>query len=385
MNIAMFSDTYEPQVNGVVTMIKMLEEQLTGMGHNVYIFTVDHTNAVYKENVYRMHSLKWPWERQHRMGIPTDYKDVVKYVKEWKIDIIHTHTSIVLGYVGNIIADLHNIPNVTTYHTMMVEYMHYVPFIEPLLKVYIKGENKRFCNKNRAVIAPSIKIKKLLLDYGVTVPVEVVPNGVDLAPFKHEYPAAEIEDFRSEYGIGRDDKLIIFVGRLGEEKSIDKLLENFSKTVEKVETAHFMLVGDGPNKEKLKDYARTLGVGDRVHFTGYLKWPLEISLAYHSSDMFIIASHTETFGLVTLEAIASGLPVVAYDDASIYGMVIDGENGYLCPTKDSLYPKMIEVLQDDGRRKIMTGKSVKISENFSAEENAKKTLDLYYRVLNGEL
>ena len=101
--------------------------------------------------------------------------------------------------------------------------------------------------------------------------------------------------------------------------------------------------------------------------------------------MFIIASHTETFGLVTLEAIASGLPVVAYDDASIYGMVIDGENGYLCPTKDSLYPKMIEVLQDDGRRKIMTGKSVKISENFSAEENAKKTLDLYYRVLNGEL
>ena len=177
-----------------------------------------------------MHSLKWPWERQHRMGIPTDYKDVVKYVKEWKIDIIHTHTSIVLGYVGNIIADLHNIPNVTTYHTMMVEYMHYVPFIEPLLKVYIKGENKRFCNKNRAVIAPSIKIKKLLLDYGVTVPVEVVPNGVDLAPFKHEYQAAEIEDFGSEYGIGRDDKLIIFVGRLGEEKSIDKIMENLSKT-----------------------------------------------------------------------------------------------------------------------------------------------------------
>ncbi len=126
-------------------------------------------------------------------------------------------------------------------------------------------------------------------------------------------------------------------------------------------------------------------MGSNLHFTGFLKWPAEISLAYKSSDLFIIASHTETFGLVTLEAMASGLPVAAYKDDSIANMVFDRDNGFMCPSKDDLYKVIIEVLKDDSMRKRMSERSREISLDFSAEANTEKTLDLYGRVLRNEV
>ena len=385
MNIAMFSDTYSPQVNGVVTMIKMLEENLQKRGHNVYIFTVDHPEAGIQENVYRIPSLKFPWEKQHRIGLPTNFKELIKIVKNLEIDIIHSHTSLIVGYLASYVLTNLHIPGVTTYHTMMEEYVHYIPFMEPILRVYIRVQDRRFCDKNRAVIAPSIKIKKLLLSYGVSSHIEVIPNGVDLTPFKRSFDREEKRAFRKKYKIKDDDKVLIFVGRLGEEKSIDKLIENFARISKALPDSHLLLVGDGPLKGKLQELARSLRVGEKVHFTGFLRWPDEISLAYKSSDAFMIASHTETFGLVTLEAMASGLPVVAYKDDSIVNMVLDGENGFMCSSKEELSTAAIQMLTDHNLRERMAKRSVEISENFSAEVNVDRTLNLYERVIKNEI
>ncbi len=385
MNIAMFSDTYAPQVNGVVTMIKMLEENLQKRGHNVYIFTVDHPKATSQENVYRVPSLRFPWEKQHRIGLPTNYRELIQIITNLKIDLIHSHTSIIVGYLANLVTSKLGLPGVTTYHTMMEEYVHYIPFMEPILRVYIRKQDKRFCDRNRAVIAPSIKIKKLLETYGVTSHIEVIPNGVDLTPFKREISEEERRNFRNRYNIGEEDPVMIFVGRMGGEKSIDKLIENFARVNGEIPNSHLLLVGDGPLRTQLKELSVALGVGRNLHFTGFLKWPTEISLAYKSSDLFIIASHTETFGLVTLEAMASGLPVVAYKDDSIANVVFDGDNGFMCPSKDNLYKAIIEVLRDDSMRKRMSERSREISLDFSAEANTEKTLDLYGRVLRNEV
>jgi 1,2-diacylglycerol 3-alpha-glucosyltransferase len=385
MNIGMFSDTYSPQVNGVVTMIKMLEENLQKRGHKVYIFTVDHPKAVSQENVYRVPSLKFPWEKQHRIGLPTNYRELIQIIKDLRIDIIHSHSSIIVGYLANLVAASTKTPAVTTYHTMMEEYVHYIPFMEPILKVYIRMQDRRFCDKNRAVIAPSIKIRKLLQSYNISSHIEVIPNGVDLTPFARETGYDERCAFRKRYDIGENEPVMIFIGRMGGEKSIDKLIENFARVNSSLPDSHFLLVGDGPLKGKLKDLASSLGVGDKVHFTGFLKWPAEISLAYQSSDLFIIASHTETFGLVTLEAMASGLPVVAYRDDSIANMVFDGDNGFMCDSKDELHSKIIEVLTDSELRQIMSVRSREISRDFSADINVERTIDLYNRVLNNEI
>lgn len=385
MNIAMFSDTYAPQVNGVVTMIKMLEKNLQSKGHKVYIFTVDHPKASKQDNVYRVPSLKFPWEKQHRIGLPTNYRELLQIMKNLHIDIIHSHTSIIVGHLSNIVASNLKLPSVTTYHTMMEEYVHYIPLMEPILKVYIRKQDKRFCDKHNAVIAPSIKIKKLLLSYGVSTHIEVIPNGIELAAFRKEIAPQDKKAFRAQYKIGENDMVMIFVGRLGDEKSIDKLIENFAKVNAKIPNSHFVLVGGGPLKEKLKELALKLGVADNVHFTGFLKWPTEIALAYGSSDVFIIASHTETFGLVTLEAMACGLPVVAFRDDSIANMVFDGDNGFMCPSKDELYKGIVELLEDCTLRKKMSVRSREISLDFSGEANTNKTIELYEKILKSEI
>lgn len=381
MNIAMFSDTYLPQVNGVVTMIRLLEENLRKMGHRVFIYTIDHPKASPMENVYRIPSLKFPWEKDHRIGLPIDYKKLLKNVSDKRVDIIHTHTPVIVGYVAGFASRSLKLPGVNTYHTMMEEYVHYIPFMEPLLRVYMKGETRRFCNHYKAVIAPSQKIKKLLLGYGVKVPIEVIPNGVRLGPFQKEFSIEELSEFKKRLQIPSDRRLFIFVGRLGEEKSIDKLLENMQRLLQTRKDAHLLLVGGGPLEGYLRKLAVQLKIRDHVTFSGYLSWPEEVSLAYHSSDAFVIASHTETFGLVVLEAIAAGLPVIAYKDDSFYGMVVDGENGFLCAEKDKICEALLQLLDQEKLLKRFSENSRKFSLQFSDEENARKTVALYERLL----
>ena len=386
MNIAMFSDTYEPQVNGVVTMLKMLERELTSLGHNVYVVTVDHPKADPKDNVYRTYSLRFPQEKQHRIGLPFDYKEIISHMNKWKIDLIHTHSLVVLGYTGNIVAKYFKIPNVTTYHTLMVEYAHYVPVITGIIRKFLKSESKNFCNRNRAVIAPSIKTKNILRSYGVTVPIEVIPNGIDIEKVQHKFTDEEKKNFKLRFGIKENDKVLIFVGRLGQEKSIDVLFENISKLVKNTDkNIKFLLVGDGPLKEKLIRLTKKLRIEDNVIFTGYLDWPKEISLAYQCSDMFIMASKTETFGLVTLEAICNGLPVVAFDDPCIYGMVEHGVNGYLNPDDKLLHENILEIIDNPQRCEKMSEKSLEMCQAFTGRQNALKTIDLYERVLKDEI
>ena len=383
LNVAMFSDTYLPQVNGVVTMIRLLEENLREMGHRVYIYTVDHPKATKRDYVYRIPSVKFPWEKDQRIGFPVDYKKIVRDVSAKEIDIIHTHTPVIVGYVAGFVARSLKIPGINTYHTMMEEYVHYIPFMEPLLRVYMKGETRRFCNHYRAVIAPSEKIKKLLLGYGVTAPIEVIPNGVKLEPFQKDFSRQEITEFRKRFGIPPERRIFVFVGRLGEEKSIDKLLENLERLLKVRKDAHLLIVGGGPQEGYLRRMASSMKIADNVTFAGYLNWPDEVSLAYHSSDVFVIASHTETFGLVVLEAIAAGLPVIAYKDDSFFGMVIDKENGFLCPDKDKMHDSMLNLMENDHMLREFSENSRKLSLSFSDIANAKKTLRLYERVVNG--
>ena len=222
--------------------------------------------------------------------------------------------------------------------------------------------------------------------YGVTVPIEVIPNGIDIEKVQHKFTEEEKKNFKLRFGIKESDKVLIFVGRLGQEKSIDVLFENVSKLIKNTEhNIKFLLVGDGPLKEKLIKMAKKLRIEDNVIFTGYLNWPKEISLAYQCSDMFIMASKTETFGLVTLEAICNGLPVVAFDDPCIYGMVEHGVNGYLNPDDKLLHENILELIDNPQKCEKMSEKSLEMCRAFTGRQNALKTIDLYERVLKDEI
>ncbi|AKI98020.1 glycosyltransferase family 4 protein [Kosmotoga pacifica] len=381
MRIAMFTDTYEPQVNGVVTMVRLLKEQLVAAGHDVFIFTVSHPKAKLEEGVFRYRSYQFPWEKQHRVASPMVFREAEEKVLELKVDLIHTHTMIVMGYIGNIIAGRRGIPSINTYHTLMEDYVHYIPFFNNFLKELVIDQTKRFCNKHNAVIVPSEKVKKLLKNYGVSTEIEVIPNGIELNHFGKRCSEQEKQSFRTRWGIPKDAAVMVFVGRLGKEKGVEFLIDNFAKIEKKYPNTYLMIVGDGPEKKNLISQAKTLKLQKKVIFTGYLKWPEEVSLAYQAGDFFVIASHTETFGVVLVEAMANGIPVVAYHDEAFDNIVVDGLNGYLVEQKEELYKGMDLLLSSRELRKKLGDTAREMAKKFSIENHVNRVLQLYQHVI----
>ncbi|MFO7881986.1 MAG: glycosyltransferase family 4 protein [Kosmotogaceae bacterium] len=383
MNIGLFTDTYIPQINGVVTVVRNLKENLSTMGHNVYVFTVKHPDAEPLEKVVRVPSIKFIKEPQHRIGFPFSAK-IIKIAKEKKLDIIHTHTEFSMWLQATMVSKKYNIPMVHTMHTMYEEYIHYIPFLEYFAAKSIRSCIKFICKNCEVLIAPSQKMKDFLLQYNAYKPIKVIPNGIDLSKFYRieNSEQKDIEEFRDRFSLDESDKVLIFVGRLGKEKGIDVLLYILKKLVKTNPEIKLLLVGDGPEKRNLKILSEELNIATNTIFTGYLRWPDEVRLAYNASDAAIVASHTESFGLVVLEALACGLPVVAKEDSSFQNLIVDGENGFFCKNREEMVEKTKDLITNPKEYKEMKQKARKIAEKFSVQQNAIRTFNLYKEIVN---
>jgi 1,2-diacylglycerol 3-alpha-glucosyltransferase len=383
MNIGLFTDTYIPQVNGVVTVIRNLKENLSSMGNNVYVFTIKHPDAEPLKNVVRVPSIKFIKEPQHRIGIPFSTK-INKVVKSKRLDIIHTHTEFSMWFQAMMVSRKFGLPMVHTMHTMYEEYIHYIPFLKYFADETIRNWIKLICKNCEVLVAPSQKMKDFLLNYNAYKPIKIIPNGVDLSKFYRieNRDNKDIEEFRKRFNLNQNDKVLIFVGRLGKEKGIDVLLYILKKLVKNNPKIKLLLVGDGPEKRNLKILGEELNITDNTIFTGYLNWPDEVRLAYNSSDVAIVASHTESFGLVVLEALACGLPVVAKEDSSFQNLIIDGENGFFCKNREEMVEKTNDLISKPEKYKEMKQKARKTAEQFSVQQNAIRTFELYKEIAN---
>lgn len=376
MNVGIFTETYYPQINGVVTSIRALEKELNNQGHKVYIFTTTHPDASPAPRVFRVPSMPFWSMPSHRVAFTFSPK-ILKVIKDLNLDIIHTQTEFPMGLLGKTAAKFFNIPTVHTYHTMYEDYVHYI------LKGYVvtpkmaKEFSKIFCNGAEAVIAPAQKVYDVLRDYGVTRDIEIIPTGIDLKPFKK----SDLDDnsLKNEYGL-LNSKIVLSVGRLGKEKSTDVIINAMPELLEKLPNTKLLIVGDGPYKNFLEEIVSKLNINNSVVFAGQQPWK-DVPKFYHIADVFVTASTTETQGLTYSEAMAAETPIVAKQDNCINGLLKDGINSRIFSQDTDLSNILYETLIDEKNAVRFAKQAFEDVQSFSSENFGKKVAELYTKVI----
>lgn len=371
MKIGLFTDTYYPQINGVATSVLMLKENLENLGHKVYVFTTTDPKVDKREkNVFRVASV--PFKSSRRFGMFYNPR-LAKQIRRLDLDIIHTHTEFALGIFGRVMARELDIPLLHTYHTIYENYTHYIVKLEALNTIAKSAARKfsaNFCNSAHKVIVPTEKIKDLLISYNVKKEISIVPTGIELDKFSRFYNDLDmINNLKANLNIGTEEKVILYIGRISEEKSIDQILIAMQLYLKNKDDVKLVLIGDGPDKKSLQEKAKELGIYNQTIFVGEKPWE-EIGRYYQLGDVFVSASQSETQGLTYIEALASGVPVVAKADRCLDGVIEEGVNGFTYHTMEELFHYLDSILYDDLEKNRLSIGAINSIDKFSVSNFA---------------
>jgi 1,2-diacylglycerol 3-alpha-glucosyltransferase len=383
MRIGIFTDTYTPDINGVVSSIVTLQEGLIELGHEVFVITT-HANFIstkFENNILKLPGIEIKKIYGYVLTTPAHFL-AYNHVKSMNLDVIHVHTEFGVGIFGHIIGSMLKLPIVSTYHTTYEDYTHYVNIfnsktIERLAKKTVMKLSRLYGSHCMAIVSPSDKTKEMLLRYQIETPIHVIPTGLNLDKFKKRYSVEEKKAFRSKIGGSENDYIITYVGRIAKEKSIDVVINGMKELVEINKNVKFLVVGAGPELEELQEQTERLKLSDYVIFFGKVANQL-VPEIYGLSDMFVSASLTETQGLTFIEALASGLPVFARKDDVLDELVFDQETGfYFANPKEfanrvDMYTKL-----STEEKSIIENNTQRVVEKFDRLTFAKKVSETY--------
>jgi 1,2-diacylglycerol 3-alpha-glucosyltransferase len=374
MRVGFFTEVYRPIINGVVASVDGLAGGLRALGHDVYCFAPHIPGSDEGDGALRMPSLPLPTSTPYRLTVPLvsrrNRRGIINH-----LDVLHAHSPFVTGWMSVRYARRLRVPLVYTYHTRLEEYVHYLPFDPKATRFAASTLTRSFANLADAVIVPTPAMRQRLAEIGVTAHIEVVPSGIDLEHFSSGRRRA---DLRQSLGTQPEEKLLLFVGRLGREKNVELLLDALTMT--KV-SARLVIAGDGPERDALEVRAKALKLGERVRFLGEVGRD-ELPDLYASVDAFVFPSVTETQGLVLVEAMAAGTAVIAAD-APVVREVL-GDAGGLVPLSAAAFAEAIDALPGtpDGPK---NAENRRAAARFGIEQQARHVASLYEALRSREI
>lgn len=346
MNIALFSDTFYPEVNGVATSVNSLFHLLNKMGHTCYVVTTTANKEVtINDKVIGIPGMELKKLYGYRLSFIYSSK-AFKYLTSLKLDLIHINTEFGIGMFGFITAKKLNIPTVYTYHTMYEDYTYYMTkgYFDRFSKWTIREYDKSCMSQATEIISPSEKTAVYLHSISIDKVINIVPTGFDFSRFKIDDEKIK-EETRAHCNLKKDDVVLLCLGRLAPEKSFDLLISGYKKYLDKYndKKTKVLFVGDGPSHEYLKKQASSLGLNDRIIFMGKVN-PDEVPKYYAISDLFLNASISETQGLTFMEAMAGRIPILCRYDNNLINVINDKVTGFFFIDEDDFKDKLNEVL-----------------------------------------
>lgn len=374
----MISDVYFPRINGVSTSIQTFRRDLARLGHESELIVPDYPQGTQTPDpqIRRIPSRYVPRDPEDRMMRRSHIRRSLGELRSREFDLVHIQTPFIAHYAGLELARALDLPVVETYHTYFEEYLHhYVPLLPSSLT---RLAARRFtCSQGNAVdhlIAPSRAMREALVDYGVRTPVTVIPTGLEADRFT----LGDGGRFRARVGIAPGQPVLVHVGRIAHEKNIDFLVRMFVKVRAEVPEAVLLIAGEGPALSHCKSLAVKLGVGEHVLFVGYLDRHKELLDCYRAGDVFVFASRTETQGLVLLEAMAQGVPVVSTAHMGTLD-ILSADRGCVVSVEDEaeFAGHAVDLLRDAAARSTLGEDAQHYAATWSALEMAHRLETLY--------
>ena len=379
MKIAMMTNSYKPFIAGVPVSIERLSRSLQARGHEVVVFAPSYDEQEEEKNVVRYKALLRGVACGFSVPDSLDAK-IERSFKEGNFDVIHVHHPMMIGRTAQYLSWKYHVPLVFTYHTRYEQYLHYVGLsgLKRVMPAYVKSYGKR-CDM---VFAPTPMMKDYLEEIGITAPVRVVPTGLHEDSF---YP-----DRQRALGIRQhlaEDKKYLFctVARLAKEKNLEFLLESMKLFKETCGSCfRLALIGDGPQRDSLEKRADSLGLSREIIFLGKIP-NQEVKNYCHASDLFLFTSLSETQGIVLLESMAAGTPVLALRGSGTRDVVVNGKNGYMTEVSETEFAgKLMDILEKKEIELLRQG-AVRTAENYSSEKIARLAESAYTQAVYGRM
>ncbi|MFA5872254.1 MAG: glycosyltransferase [Parcubacteria group bacterium] len=388
MKIAIFSDTFPPQVDGVSSVASQLAESLLDRGNEVLVVTISKNGhresgrqSPERYEIIHLPSLPAPVYSGYRVTLPI--RQASRKLKKFYPDVIHTHTPFSVGWEAVQSAKKLGVPLVGTHHTFYDHYLKHVKVNFQWAKKFTWKIMVNYYNHCDMVLSPTQSLADTLIKYGLKSPSEILSNPVNTDLFDSLSRGEKSEEKKK---LGLKGKSFVYMGRVSYEKSIDQVIKAFAIISKKIPDVKLAIIGDGPEKRPLEILADNLGLEERVIFTGFL-YGEKLAKTLGANEVFVTASKSENMPISVLEAMAAGLPVIGARALGIPEIIKDNENGFLVPpdNTEEMAEKMMELIGEDALLDRFSSASRNLSMKYAREKIAEKHEKIYQSLIESRL